>query len=140
MCECYITGENEMKEQELVGWGWADVSTTQYWPNLFRRYRINNQDFEAMWKRQEGKCGGCKGALAHPIIRKLDTGLKPEIDHDHATAADLQQGQKSHKKDVRGLLCRRCNDFLGKLQDNMDTLQGLLEYLAAHKEHHGNSK
>jgi hypothetical protein len=42
---------------------------------------------------------------------------KPCIDHNHKT------GQ------VRGVLCAECNRALGLLQDNPDTIQGLLNYL-----------
>ncbi len=127
-----------MKEQEKVGWGWTKDST--YWKGTWTRYKITAADFREMWGRQDGRCGGCEVEFAHPTQRELRVGVKPEIDHDHATAVTKEgyDKQEVKKEDVRGLLCRRCNDFLGKLNDNRDNLQKMLAYLDAHKERYGN--
>jgi len=68
-----------------------------------RRYGITEAEVEAL--RSQGECEVCGGA----------EGLS--IDHDHET------GQ------VRGLLCRGCNLALGHVDDDVDRLQKLIEYL-----------
>ncbi len=119
-----------MKEQEQISAGWAGKG---WLPQLFIKYRINSTDFHRLWAAQEGRCTGCRIAFAHPFDRAgLGVGVKPEVDHKHGDRSKLQPIQQCEAKDVRGLLCRRCNDFLGKIQDNMDTLQNLVNYLKRH--------
>ena len=43
------------------------------------------------------------------------------IDHDHKTMK------------IRGLLCGRCNNVLGKLNDNLEILKNMIFYLDSHK-------
>ena len=112
-----------MKEQELVAWGWAGK---QWLPQQFINYRLTQPLWERLWKEQDGKCAGCKGMLAHPFKKTGQIGLKPETDHLHV------EGKHCEAADIRGLLCRRCNNFLGKIRDNMDLLEGLLQHLKKH--------
>ena len=119
-----------MKEQEQISSGWAPVG---YLPKLYMTYRINSDVFHCLWKEQAGRCAGCRIAFAHPFDKAcLQTGVKPEVDHKHVDKTKLQINQQCEAKDVRGLLCRRCNDFLGKVQDNQTTLQNLVDYLKRH--------
>ena len=106
-----------VEEDKLIGWGWAKPF---YSNNLWSRYKINREIWLKMWGEQNGLCAGCQGELAHAFIKDLKVGLRPEVDHDHATGK------------VRGLLCRRCNDFLGKVKDNVDLLHRLQQYLQKH--------
>lgn len=101
----------------MTAYGWADRST--YLKNIWLRYRLNGEGFQQLWDEQEGKCAGCLGELAHPLVKKLATGLRPEVDHCHKTGV------------VRGLLCRECNGFLGKVKDNAELLRRLDAYLNA---------
>lgn len=103
-----------MKEQEQISWGWASA---QYLPNLYTKYRVTSTIFNALWGKQEGLCPGCVKPLAHPLLKEAKMGFKPEVDHCHVRLV------------VRGLLCRRCNDFLGKIRDNKEQLKRLEEYL-----------
>ncbi len=104
-----------MTEQKLVVWGWSPKG---YSADIYKTYLLNRQNYLKIWDRQNGKCAGCRGEFAHPVEKIIDRfGLKPEVDHCH---------KNGH---VRGLLCRRCNGFLGKIQDNKDILAGLLAYL-----------
>lgn len=112
-----------MKEQEIVGWGWAGK---QWLPQQYINYRLQQPQWEQMWMEQEGKCAGCGENLAHPLKKTGQTGLKPQTDHVHV------EGRHCEAADVRGLLCGRCNNFLGKIRDNMDILAGLLAYLRKH--------
>lgn len=119
-----------MKEAEIVGWGYA---SPQYLPQMYIKYRMNSKDFQRFWDLQDGKCAGCGVAFAHPFVRAMKQGVKAEIDHKHLPEhAKLPPAQKCELCDVRGLLCRRCNDFLGKVQDNQATLKNLVVYLQRH--------
>lgn len=79
----------------------------------FTRYGLSESEYNQMLKEQEQKCGMCE---------KLFDKNKPRsihIDHDHAT------GQ------VRGILCDRCNLFLGvfesdKFQKKISRVQAYL--------------
>ena len=117
------TLERIMKEQELVSYGWAGKSWIQ---NQWLQYKLNHSDWKRLWEEQEGKCAGCGREFAHPFDKSAKMGLKPQTDHRHV------EGRQCETRDVRGLLCRRCNDFLGKIQDNMDVLEGLLAHLRKH--------
>lgn len=109
---------------DLTPAGWS-LDRTSYLFGLVRRYRVNGNRFDAFWLAQDGKCAGCAQQLAHPFNRHFPSGLKPEVDHDHKLDID----DPSY---ARGLLCRRCNDLLGKIQDNRETLQRLATYLKNH--------
>jgi hypothetical protein len=77
-------------------------STREY--HLRRRYGITGADFDAMVEAQGGTCAVCHGKPEH-------------VDHDHATGK------------VRGILCFNCNQALGNVRDDVDVLQGLIDYL-----------
>ena len=114
-----------MKVQEQVSWGWA---SPQWMKNQWKDYKINFDQWKQFWELQGGKCGGCGKDLAHPLIKEMKTGLKPETDHLHV------EGRRCEEQDVRGLLCHNCNNLLGKIRDNMKILHGLLAYLKRHGE------
>jgi len=119
-----------MKEQDVVGWGWAPK---QFLPQLWIHYRLQQPDYEWLWAKQGGRCAGCKVEFAHPLRKEGRTGVKPEVDHLHIKGPDGQEVQ-CEKKDVRGLLCRQCNQFLGKIRDNKERMQNLVNYLKQHGE------
>lgn len=65
--------------------------------------------------RQDGCCAIC-GQPEKDLKRRL------AIDHCHATGH------------IRGLLCNRCNWFLGCAKDNVYILQAAIDYLTKSKE------
>lgn len=114
---------------EQVHWGWAE-NPSRYITNLWSRYKLTLEGFNKLWNEQGGKCVGCEKDLAHPTWRDATRkGLKPEVDHDHRTEINSSQITK-----VRGLLCKRCNGFMGKLGDNKDIFKRLAAYLEKHDE------
>lgn len=75
---------------------------------LLKEYKLTLEEYEIMFKTQEGVCKICNLA---------DIQKKLVVDHNHDTGA------------VRGLLCDSCNLGLGKFKDNQDYLQSAIEYL-----------
>lgn len=68
----------------------------------------SEEDYERMLAEQQGRCFICQ---REPKGRALS------VDHSHATLA------------VRGLLCFRCNQYLGYINDDIDTVRRLAQYL-----------
>jgi hypothetical protein len=76
---------------------------------LLRTYGITEAQYEAMEAAQDGRCFLC---------RKKARISRLAVDHDHTT------------KKVRALLCRRCNEGLGRFEWSDDVLGRLLVYVA----------
>lgn len=70
-------------------------------------FGITIEDYDRMLKEQNGSCAICE-----------TKPLKLCVDHCHATGK------------VRGLLCNDCNLGIGKLKDNIKTLQNAISYLS----------
>lgn len=82
-------------------------------PRFWRQYRLKQlygitvEEYDRLLFQQDGKCAICRN---HHRLGCRDLF----VDHDHATGR------------VRGLLCSLCNQFLGRIQDNP---QSLIDYL-----------
>lgn len=118
-----------VKDAEQTAWGYT--SRAQYLRHAWARYRLSEDRWWEFWTRQEGKCAGCEQPLAHPWIKQATFGVKPEIDHDHGQVVE-DEFRQINLNYVRGLLCGKCNNFLGKIRDNQATLRRLAEYLKAY--------
>lgn len=79
---------------------------------LRRRYGITLEQYNQMLAMQGGVCAVCRRSQSAPL----------HLDHDHDT------------KVIRGLLCRRCNRFIGLAHDDADILRAGAEYLDSQKE------
>lgn len=84
-----------------------------------RRKLVNWGTTEAqvthMFEEQGSCCEACK--------RPLELwGRNMVIDHDHATGL------------FRGILCSSCNSFLGIVEENIERIQGLIEYKLKHTD------
>jgi hypothetical protein len=84
------------------------------------RYGITLDDKERMFNLQGRKCAACGS---------VDVGFKPKkhkflnpwhMDHNHKT------------KQVRGVLCYRCNFTIGNAQESVIRLRGCADYLEKH--------
>ena len=84
---------------------------------LKHNYGITPEQYWSMMAQQNNRCATC-GAVP-PENGKLD------LDHDHACCP----GARSCGKCLRGFLCRPCNQALGLIRDNPDTLQAMIKYL-----------
>jgi len=82
--------------------------------HLMRAYGITPEDYETLLREQGGKCPIC--SITNDEHRKRFE--KPLfVDHNHKT------------KKVRGLLCDKCNNGLGRFQDSIPYLERAIEYL-----------
>ena len=75
---------------------------------LKRTYGISLVDYKFLLDKQEGRCAICR---EKPGKRKLS------VDHDHVTG------------NVRGLLCSKCNSFIGLANDEINKLNNAIRYL-----------
>ena len=88
-----------------------------YWKNtrrahLKRKYGITPETYEGLLSQQEGKCGMCGET---PRLRLV-------VDHDHNTDK------------VRGLLCFKCNTFIGYIETSKDIVGEAMVYMEKYCE------
>ncbi len=76
--------------------------------NLKNRYGITLEQYDEMFEEQDGNCAICG---LPELMKRLS------VDHNHNTG------------EVRGLLCAKCNRFLGFANDDTKLLQNAIEYL-----------
>ena len=72
------------------------------------RYGLTLDDYENMLKEQNYTCAICK---------QPETNIRLAVDHCHKTGV------------IRGLLCKRCNQMLGNMEDNTEWLSNTINYL-----------
>jgi len=95
---------------------WRQRDPRKYWnAQLKHKFGITADQYDDMLARQDGKCAIC-GKPETDTIRWGKTA-RLAVDHDHLTGV------------VRGLLCRRCNQGIGKFEDDPDMLQAAADYL-----------
>lgn len=76
-------------------------------------YGLELNDYYALVTKQNGLCAIC-GEKPKQITGK---SRRLHIDHDHATGK------------IRGLLCHKCNNGLGCMDDNIQKLESAIKYL-----------
>lgn len=76
-----------------------------------KKYRVSPADLEAMLNKQDDACAICTTPFGDLPVDRYN------VDHDHNT------GQ------VRGLLCQRCNQALGMMEDDPVKLDRAAQYL-----------
>ena len=81
--------------------------------NMWKKYGIKNMSYERYEEilLQQNNCCKICGIHKSKIKRSL------AVDHDHTTG------------EVRGLLCDKCNNLLGKVKENIFILESAIEYL-----------
>jgi hypothetical protein len=86
---------------------------------LRRHYNLTPVEYDAMLLSQDGKCAIC---------RQKPEGKRLSVDHDHACCpGDIACG-----KCVRGLLCDKCNWWLGQIEDDLGMLVAAENYLRSY--------
>lgn len=81
--------------------------------NLKRKFGITLDDYEDMLFGQGGKCLICG--------EEQNGNKELSVDHDHRTGK------------IRGLLCSRCNTFVGYIESNPNLLSKVMNYIKSHK-------
>ena len=84
------------------------------WIQRYSLYGMTKPIYDQTFKEQDGLCAMCSNPLP-------DDPLRVHVDHCH------KQG------DVRGLLCGRCNNALGYIEDE-ELVLNAKRYLATHRE------
>jgi len=82
-----------------------------------RTYGITRDQFLGLLQAQDGRCAICRRLfdLVH-----MHTKASPHVDHDHTTG------------EIRGLLCMSCNQALGLMQESLEAIQSMADYLHRH--------
>ena len=83
---------------------------------LRRRFGLSVEDYERMLKESGNVCAVCKQPET-ATTAQAGTIRRLAIDHNHTT------GQ------LRGLLCFRCNSVVGKIEERLDLLDAIRDYL-----------
>lgn len=84
---------------------------------LAQVYSITPEVYVALYRLQGGHCAICERA----------TGARKRlaVDHDHSCC----DGPTSCGKCVRGLLCKMCNQMLGRMRDDPEAFKRAADYL-----------
>jgi hypothetical protein len=86
---------------------------------LRQAYGVGIDYFNAKLKEQGGVCAGCKRDVK-TIWRGKQVAMA--LDHNHET------------KQVRGVLCIKCNRALGLLEENEQSFLNLIDYINKYKK------
>lgn len=86
--------------------------------NLKKCFGISVEEYEALLKLQKGKCAICK-QVENTKYSKGGYIENLGVDHNHKT------------KQIRGLLCRKCNLAIGLFGENTKTMKNAIKYLNA---------
>jgi len=81
--------------------------------HIARRYKLAQEQYEALLAFQAGRCALC----SEPLEKSGRTSESAHVDHDHETGI------------VRGILHRRCNLMIGQAGDDPDILEAGAAYL-----------
>lgn len=104
--ERYVTTNNCVKCNEIAVKKRREKAR---WDRINKLYGITENKFYEMLSKQEYKCAICE--------KYIDGLAGTHIDHCHKTGS------------VRGLLCSRCNQAIGLLDEDEKTIKAALEYI-----------
>ncbi len=82
-----------------------------------RKYSITLKEYERMRQERNNKCDICGKECNRTTFN--GKRLEPCVDHDY----------KDTKLRIRGMLCNRCNQTLGKVEDSIELLSKMIDYL-----------
>jgi hypothetical protein len=83
--------------------------------DLYKHYRIREDDYARLFDKQEGNCACCGINQAY-LTRRLS------VDHCHSTGK------------VRALLCDNCNPAIGFVNESIARCEQIIEYLRKFKK------
>ena len=80
------------------------------------KYGVEPEEYERLLAEQKGVCAICK----QPETRKLRGNIaRLSVDHNHLSGR------------IRGLLCSKCNTAIGLINEDMELLERIRQYLSA---------
>lgn len=89
--------------------------------NIKRQYDLSPEEHEEKLKNSNYVCEICKNSET-TFDGRTGSLRKLSVDHCH------------NSKKLRGMLCNRCNTTLGKVDDNVELLMEMINYLNKHKD------
>lgn len=89
--------------------------------HTLRTYGVHPKEYNEKLKIQNYVCAICEQpeTTIHPLTKEVK---KLSQDHCHATGK------------MRGLLCTRCNHFLGRVNESIELLEKMKQYLIKYKD------
>jgi len=78
--------------------------------NILYKYGVTKEDYNNLYNKQNGCCRIC-------TRHQSEFNKRLSVDHNHETGK------------VRGLLCSKCNQAIGLLKENINSLENAIEYL-----------
>ena len=84
--------------------------TRNFAHGLKRWHNMTVEEYMVIWKTQKGRCAIC-GIPENKLVKRL------AVDHNHKT------GNK------RGLLCIKCNNAIGALDEDLERFASAVSYL-----------
>lgn len=88
--------------------------------NIKRKYNLTREQYDEKLKNQNYVCAICGNGETAP---NRASGLKGlAVDHNHVTGL------------IRDLLCWRCNATIGKINEDIELLEKMKQYLIKYKE------
>jgi hypothetical protein len=101
--------KNNPDKYNFSQWKWA----------LKRKYNLTVEEYEEIFNTQNGVCAICLNPETYVYNGRT---YRLAVDHCHTTGK------------VRGLLCKDCNQILGRFNEDLDRFQRAIEYIKTHKE------
>lgn len=111
--DCYRASYNEWRQR--LG---PDQRRAEW---LWQLYRLRWTDYQKILAAQDGLCAICVQPFS-------DNSRLIHVDHDHA-CDHPDKGGKSCPACVRGILCQRCNVFVGWIETGSDRIGAILRHL-----------
>ena len=81
-----------------------------------KKYKINTKPYNKMLKEQNNLCAIC-GEKESVVDSRWKTKRSMAVDHNHKTGK------------IRGLLCTKCNLALGLVNEDINILSAMIDYL-----------
>ncbi len=123
-CKPCMTARNrQWKADNAEAYSASQVIRARRW-HLKTRFGLTEKEYEEVLAAQNHVCAIC---TQPEVALDKRTGLvkRLHIDHDHRCCP----GQNTCGKCIRGLLCRRCNQTIGHVNDNPELLMAMVRYL-----------
>lgn len=95
--------------------------------HIRRNYGLSAEQYQELFDKQGGVCALCK----QPETWKGRGGkvLPLAVDHDQKCCPTERNKWKTCGSCIRGLLCRRCNQALGILNEDVELLRRMVAYV-----------